>query len=674
MVVSFVVLTDGTASAHRDGCHRWHSCPSDSGSYVCGDLGYTSECPKEAPDVEVPEFDPVPEVDDDPPVAPDLAEPVSGKGGKVSIAVSAERGSSIVVKGEDGSVVARGTGTGRPSKITFTAPTGEHTYTAEATDSSGNTSEASSPASITVDADKPELGPVTVTAARPEKLFSRIAFATEVGAKWTVTVAGSSQRAQGVAEGQVQADLWLPNGTYAVQVAARDAVGNVSTAKQRLVVSVPAPAVEIRRTTVDKVVPAVFEVAGSPRSQGTVVVPGADPARFKIGPDGRAAVSMKLEDGRYARATAQLTDWQGRKASAATGPFVIDTTPPRLSYKVDPESAKKGVLALKVATERNAHVELSGTLGGSRLRLNLRPDAAGVAKVNRSSEAGEYKLTLFAVDAAGNSTTTPVPVSIEAPLTLGGILALLVLMALVLLGIVLLWSRRARWAAWREKRRQAAAQRAQRRVEEATREAYRRALSDYEAARHSYVAEENAWVQRRRQLSSLLETAKYENGSPSNHAVDKLRSGERVLLTTTVAMLEERRKQGSKYLAETGSGRVVVTDRRVVFEGQKKREWAFDKLEYTHSAGPNALLMKVANRQALSGIRFVSDVERNRLLLEIAVADFSGRRHEVIRRVEGELAAHDRTRPQEPIRPEPPLTPGLEEPRNDRYSEAQALR
>jgi Excalibur calcium-binding domain len=34
-----------TARAHRDGCHRWHSCPSDTGSYVCGDLGYTSECP-----------------------------------------------------------------------------------------------------------------------------------------------------------------------------------------------------------------------------------------------------------------------------------------------------------------------------------------------------------------------------------------------------------------------------------------------------------------------------------------------------------------------------------------------------------------------------------------------------------------------------------------------------
>ena len=33
------------ANAHRSGCHRWHSCPSDSGSYVCGDTGYCNYCP-----------------------------------------------------------------------------------------------------------------------------------------------------------------------------------------------------------------------------------------------------------------------------------------------------------------------------------------------------------------------------------------------------------------------------------------------------------------------------------------------------------------------------------------------------------------------------------------------------------------------------------------------------
>lgn len=32
------------AYAHRSGCHRWHSCPSDSGSYSCGDWGYDNYC------------------------------------------------------------------------------------------------------------------------------------------------------------------------------------------------------------------------------------------------------------------------------------------------------------------------------------------------------------------------------------------------------------------------------------------------------------------------------------------------------------------------------------------------------------------------------------------------------------------------------------------------------
>src|SRR3989344_7576618 len=33
------------ASAHRSGCHRWHSCPSDSGSYTCGDAGHPCAYP-----------------------------------------------------------------------------------------------------------------------------------------------------------------------------------------------------------------------------------------------------------------------------------------------------------------------------------------------------------------------------------------------------------------------------------------------------------------------------------------------------------------------------------------------------------------------------------------------------------------------------------------------------
>ena len=39
VILSFVSLAS-PAMAHRSGCHNLHSCPSDSNSYVCGDLGY----------------------------------------------------------------------------------------------------------------------------------------------------------------------------------------------------------------------------------------------------------------------------------------------------------------------------------------------------------------------------------------------------------------------------------------------------------------------------------------------------------------------------------------------------------------------------------------------------------------------------------------------------------
>jgi hypothetical protein len=47
LIATTIMLFSSTALAHQSGCHRWHSCPSDTGSYVCGDLGYYSECGEE---------------------------------------------------------------------------------------------------------------------------------------------------------------------------------------------------------------------------------------------------------------------------------------------------------------------------------------------------------------------------------------------------------------------------------------------------------------------------------------------------------------------------------------------------------------------------------------------------------------------------------------------------
>jgi len=43
-LISQSITSNHEVLGHRSGCHRYHSCPSDNGSYVCGDLGYDSQC------------------------------------------------------------------------------------------------------------------------------------------------------------------------------------------------------------------------------------------------------------------------------------------------------------------------------------------------------------------------------------------------------------------------------------------------------------------------------------------------------------------------------------------------------------------------------------------------------------------------------------------------------
>lgn len=75
------------ASAHQSGCHRWHSCPSDSGSYVCGDLGYYSGCPGYIPPpVYVPPVYTPPAVN-----VPPVYVPVAAQAGAASLPASIQQ-------------------------------------------------------------------------------------------------------------------------------------------------------------------------------------------------------------------------------------------------------------------------------------------------------------------------------------------------------------------------------------------------------------------------------------------------------------------------------------------------------------------------------------------------------------------------------------------------------
>jgi micrococcal nuclease len=48
LMVPLLAVSHGRSDAHQHPCHRNHSCPSDHGTYVCGDLGHCSQCPDNA--------------------------------------------------------------------------------------------------------------------------------------------------------------------------------------------------------------------------------------------------------------------------------------------------------------------------------------------------------------------------------------------------------------------------------------------------------------------------------------------------------------------------------------------------------------------------------------------------------------------------------------------------
>ncbi len=45
LLLFFSTFISTDSYGHRSGCHAAHSCPSDTGSYICGDTGNFSQCP-----------------------------------------------------------------------------------------------------------------------------------------------------------------------------------------------------------------------------------------------------------------------------------------------------------------------------------------------------------------------------------------------------------------------------------------------------------------------------------------------------------------------------------------------------------------------------------------------------------------------------------------------------
>lgn len=428
------------ASAHRDGCHRWHSCPSDSGSYVCGDLGYYSECPSRSPVAAPPRV-----VADY--LAPDrpTVGTATARAGVLSVPVVAERGSRLAVAA-DGTVFARYVATGTRQVLRFRGRNGSHTYTVTTTDAAGNESEAAE-FTLDVDASAPD-----APAVQPELPGERgghtvLVVTGEADALYSVSVARGGREVRTLrrvgyldGSGSARVELLAPNGAYAATVRLRDRAGNAApVTRSTFRVNIPRPVLAIERTTPANVADAAFRVTGPALGTGTVTLRAPEQAdvrlAFTLSDAGDAVVTARLADGTWS-GEATATDFQRRTATASAAGVVVDTVAPVLSVTPDRAAADDGTVDLLVTTSEGV-TTVSGLPGG-----DVTLDQPGEHRVRRPVADGTYDLRIEAVDLAGNRTAHDVVVRVTHPLTLADVLSALLGLALLAVGGWFAWRRR----------------------------------------------------------------------------------------------------------------------------------------------------------------------------------------------------------------------------------------
>jgi hypothetical protein len=407
LAVSGGILVASPAQAHRDGCHRWHSCSSDSGSYACGDLGYTSECSGNTAPIEN---------DFKSPSAPQVGHPlVTGR--KVRMTVTAERGSRIEVWNASANVVTHATATGRAQTLSFTAPNGsQQRYMVMATDAADNISEISEVVAIDVDTIPPPITALSVTAPTPGIGAAYLNFTTGETATYDLTVTKTKMHMKGfTTSGATSLPMWLPNGNYRVTVTLRDKAGNISSASRALRVAVASPLLQVFKTSKLATSPVTFTVTGPERSTGTLTMADGTAKRFSINFSGQAVVSLPLADGAYAGPVVRLTDFSGRKKALTTVAFTVDTTSPSLKVNIDRAGVSHGRLSLLINTEKGAHVQSTISPGNTAL-LGAFTSTGTSTRLDHQIAAGAYTVRLVATDKARNVTIRTVRVEVVEPL------------------------------------------------------------------------------------------------------------------------------------------------------------------------------------------------------------------------------------------------------------------
>lgn len=574
------------------------------------------------------------------PAKPQVGTPVVGAEGAIGVTVRAEKGSQVVIREQGGPVVAQGKAVGGSVTLRWTTTTGSHDYAVRATDKAGNRSPKATFTAV-ADATAPRVRQFQVQPGTPQDTRSVVTFRTQRDAAYRVLLDGAVV-AEGTAEERdVRRRLDVADGRYDLTVEVRDEVGNLGSATKVLRVRIPELAVTSEVTSEPTAPVQTVRVAAPPTAvRGQLRVPGLDPQPFRL-KGGEATVRVRLTDGTYDAIRVTVRDTQGRVGRVVLPPVQVDTTPPVLEVRPDPEAAADGKLRAEVVSEDGAEIAWRLLTSAGVVAASgsfVAEDGGGT--IAQDVEEGRYQLQVEATDTFARTTSQEAGTSIAADpwptwlvvlVSVGTIVGGLVLLALLALLLRRAWrwarpgvlARRDRWRRRRTARARLAAENAARRSEE--REAQRaqkeqaRAERDQERAHRAAAAAETAVPERTETLTTFLGAV--EAGVDAE--VVGLALGEdEVVRHLTAATLYEAVGEADEL--EGHDGELVLTNHRILFLGDPQREWLVDRVADLRDIGDDQTMVRLAGQDTWAGLVY-ADPETTRLHLDLLRAEQQGR-------------------------------------------------
>ncbi|NQX24992.1 Ig-like domain-containing protein [Curtobacterium sp. VKM Ac-2852] len=368
------------------------------------------------------------DVDDDAPNAPIVTGPTDLADGKGPITGTAEPGSTVIIRDEDGNQIGRGEANDDGDfSIELDEPLndGEHNLELIAQDDAGNIS-TPTPVTIDVDTEAPDApdvtspsdlsdgkGPITGTAEPGSIVIIRDEEGNELG----------RGEANDDGDFSIKLDEPLTDGEHKLELVAQDDAGNTSEeTKTTVAVDTKAPTAPLVTSPKD-LDNGKGPISGTAEPGSTVIIrdeDGNELGRGEANDDGDFSIELDvpLDDGEH-KLELVAQDKAGNTSEETTTTVDVDTEAPTAPVVTSPSDLDNGKGPISGTAEPGSTVIIRDEEGNEIGRGEANDDGDFAIELDEPLDDGEHKLELVAEDKAGNEsgpTDTTVDVDTEAPM------------------------------------------------------------------------------------------------------------------------------------------------------------------------------------------------------------------------------------------------------------------